>query len=207
MYWWSLIYIVPMFIVLLILVIGAIVLSNENKNTRNKQKAINSSVTEKLKTLEFKKSKTFFLKDSATYEEEDKSCVKQIYVDQDKRQICFVDYQKSNMYMIPFEDILNYEVYDNGSDISGGFGGAAGGLFGAVGYGVASRSRMCKELRLIIRINRYDISQITYDIVMHSYFNAGINKTSETYKECMLSLQELVSFLEVLKAENARKSN
>ncbi len=64
---------------------------------------------------------------------------------------------------------------------------------------------MCKELKLIIRLNKYDTSQICYEIIFNTSFNMGINKSSSTYKQCINTLQEVVSFLEVVKNENMKK--
>lgn len=88
----------------------------------------------------------------------------------------------------------DYEVYENGSQQT--YGGAFYGLFGA------ETSGSCKELKLIVRINRYDISQICYEIIFDTTFNIGINKSSEIYKQCIGTLHEVVSFLEVVKNEN-----
>ena len=61
---------------------------------------------------------------------------------------------------------------------------------------------MCKDLKLIIRLNSYENAQIVYNIISNTTFNAGLNKSTSQYKSCISSLQEVVSFLEVVKNEN-----
>ena len=61
---------------------------------------------------------------------------------------------------------------------------------------------MCKELKLIIRLKRYDISQVCYEIISNTVLNTGINKSTQPYKQCISTLQEVVSLLEVIKHEN-----
>ena len=60
----------------------------------------------------------------------------------------------------------------------------------------SEESGLCKELKLIIRINRYDISQVCYEIIFDSMFNIGINKSTTIYQQCISTLHEVVSFLE-----------
>lgn len=64
---------------------------------------------------------------------------------------------------------------------------------------------MCKDLKLIIRLNNYDNPQLVYNIISNTTFNIGINKSSHIYKQCIETLQEVVSFLEVVKNDNIKK--
>ena len=61
---------------------------------------------------------------------------------------------------------------------------------------------MCKDLKLIIMLNSYKNAQIVYNIISNTTFNTGLNKSTSQYKSCICSLQEVVSFLEVVKNEN-----
>ena len=54
----------------------------------------------------------------------------------------------------------------------------------------------------ILRINKIEVPQVTYDIVSKTLFNVGLNKSSDSYRVCMSSLQEIVSLFEIIKHKN-----
>lgn len=182
-----------------LLIVLAIQHSNLS-NIRKRQEEINSKANQSIQNTEFKQTKIFFLNDYATYNQGN-SCKKYISIDNENRKICLVDYSKGSLLIVGFDEILNYEIYENGSQqtVGGNVNGFWSGLFGAETNG------MCKELKLIIRLNRYDISQVCYEIIFNTSFDLGINKSSFIYKQCINTLQEAVSFLEVVKNENTKK--
>ena len=184
-----------------LLIIGAVHQSGVS-NTRKNQENINSKANDSLKNSNFKSTKKFYLNDYATYNQSN-NCKKFIAVDNDNKQICLIDYEKGSMLIVEFNEILNYEVYENGSNqtVGGNIGGFWSGIFGAETNG------MCKELKLIIRLKRYDTSQVSYEIISNTSFNMGINKSTQPYKQCISTLQEVVSFLEVIKNENTTKKD
>lgn len=169
-------------------------------NVRKNQEVINLKASEFLTISNFKLSKKFYLNDNATCDHPD-SCKKCIITDNDNEQLCLIDYEKANMMIVKFDEILNYEIYENGSNSTTGVGvnGFAFGAFGAETTGV------CKDLKLIIRLNRFDISQVCYEIISKTVFNTGISKSNQTYRDCINTLQEVVSFLEVIKNANIHK--
>ena len=171
-------------------------------NARKNQENINSKANDSLKNSNFKLTKKFYLNDYATYNQSN-NCKKFIAVDNDNKQICLIDYEKGSMLIVEFNEILNYEVYENGSNqtVGGNIGGFWSGIFGAETNG------MCKDLKLIIRLKRYDTSQVSYEIISNTSFNMGINKSTQPYKQCISTLQEVVSFLEVIKNENNTKKD
>lgn len=169
-------------------------------NIKKRQEEINNKANHSIQNTEFKQTKIFFLNDYATYNQGN-SCKKYISIDNENKKICLIDYSKGSLLIVGFDEILNYEIYENGSQqtIGGNVNGFWSGLFGAETNG------MCKELKLIIRLNKYDTFQICYEIIFNTSFNIGINKSSSTYKQCINTLQEVVSFLEVVKNENMKK--
>lgn len=171
-------------------------------NIANKQESINNNILKKLSALDFKITKVIYLNDLHAHDQAD-NYKKQIIIDQADKKICLIDYENDNLYILDFKEILNYEVYENGSTctIGGGISGWFSGIFGA------ESEEKCKELKLLIRLNRYDVTQITYDIISNTTFNSGIKKSSQIYKNCILTLQEIISFLEVIKAENSNQKN
>ncbi len=189
-------------IVFLVVFVGTLLIilgvqSSKASGNRNGQEEINLKAFENIKSTDFKTTKIFYLNDFATHDQSN-SCKKFVAVDNDNKKICFVDYQKGNLIFVNFEEILNYEIYENGSNatIGGNVGGFWSGIFGAETNG------MCKDLKLIIRLKRYDKSQVVYEIISNTAFNMGINKSAKPYKECISTLHEFVSFLEVVKNEN-----
>lgn len=168
-------------------------------NIRKNQETINNNANSMLASNNFNTSRKIILNDYATYNKED-SCKKFVAIDNQNKKMCFVDYLKGSLLIVDFNEILNYEIYENGSQQT--FGGSAGGLWTGV-FG-AETEQKCKDLKLIIRINRYDISQICYEIIFNTLFNYGVSKSELSYKVCINTLQEFVSFLEVIKNENSK---
>lgn len=198
-------YLIIYCLVVLIVIFGAlfIILIAQQANCssiRKRQEQINNKANQSMQNVEFKQTKIFFLDDYAT-QNQSNSCKKYISIDNENKKICLVDYSKGSLLIVGFDEILNYEIYENGSQqtVGGNANGFWSGLFGAETNG------MCKELKLIIRLNRYDISQVCYEIIFNTSFNMGINKSSSVYKQCVNTLQEVVSFLEVVKNENIKK--
>lgn len=170
------------------------------KDARKYHKEINEKALSILKEVKFDNSKTFYLNDhvsyALTYEFK-----QQIFADVTKNALCFIDYENGNITVVGFDEILNYEIYENGSTTTSGvgFGGICAALFSTETTG------LCKELKLIIRLKRYDVPQITYTIIENTYLNIGANKTSTLYRQCISSLQEIVSFLQVIIDNNSKK--
>ncbi len=196
LYFWLIFIVVGCGVCIVMLIVHQQGASNNAKD----QEELNQKVKEVLKSKNFNTTKCFCLTDCTTCNKED-DYKKLIAVDADAKKICLIDYKTENVFIVDFDEILNYEIYENGSNatLGGNVGGFFGGIFGAETNG------MCKELKLIIRLNKYDISHIDYEIVFDTLFNLGENKSNERYKQCVASLQEVVSFLEVVKNENANK--
>lgn len=191
------------FLIVLIIILGVVIIVSlanlaEGNSHRKNQSTTNIKVLKWLDENNFKISKKFYINDYFTYEQpEDEK--KFVAIDNDNKQICLIDYKRASMLIVKFSEILNYEIYENGTNVTtgGNVGGFGAGIFGA------ETNVVCKELKLIIRLKRYDTSQVCYDIVYNTNFNIGIEKSSPIYTQCISSLQELVSFLEVLKNENS----
>ncbi|MBQ9790713.1 MAG: hypothetical protein IJW24_03870 [Clostridia bacterium] len=180
-----------------ILIIGFAIHQSNVSGARNKQLEINLKANNTLKISKFNETKRFYINDYATHNQSN-DCKKFVAVDNENKQICLIDYEKGSLIIISFSEILNYEIYENGSNAT--TGGNLGGLWS--GIFAAETEGMCKELKLIIRLKKYDISHISYDIISNTSMNMGINKSTQPYRACISTLQEFVSFLEVIKSEN-----
>lgn len=171
--------------------------SSKDKADSNEQYEVNRKISEYLQAHEFKVSKIFYITDSHTFNKEN-SFKKMIVVDNENKKLCLINYQSKKYYIIDFDEYLNYELYENGGMVTNGeiIGGVGIGVFGAETNG------NCKDLKLIIRIKSLTKSQVVYDIISNYMADMGINKSSPLYRGCIFSLQEVISFFEVIKNDN-----
>lgn len=163
-----------------------------------RQAEINRNADNALQNAAFTISKKFYLNDFSTFDRLN-DFKKFIAADSENKKICIVDYENNKLFLLDFVDILDYEIYENGDKVS--TGASVNGYF-AGAFGVTT-TESCKELRLIIRLKRIDAPHVTYDIISDTNFNSGANKTEKIYKQCISTLQEVVSFLEIIKHENS----
>ncbi len=175
--------------------------SSKDKANGNEQFAINKKTLEYLRSQKFIISKIFYITDSYSYSK-DNSYKKMIVVDNEGQKICLVDYLAKRYYIISFAELLNYELYENGSMVTNGtaLGGFGVGIFGAETNG------NCKDLKLIIRIKNLSTPQVVYDILSNYMAGISVEKTAPLYRQCSASLQEVMSFLEVIKNNNSSSS-
>ena len=185
-----------------VLLVFGVMYNSSISEIEKKQRNLNQSLFEYLRKTNFNKTKTIYLNDYATYNKREDS-KKIIGIDSKNKKIALVDYEKEKVIIADFRDILSYEIYENGSNAT--IGGNVGGIFGGIFN--AETNGMCKDLKLIIRLNSYENAQIVYNIISNTTFNMGLNKSTDQYRKCVSSLQELVSFLEVIKWENRTMNN
>ncbi|MBO4570008.1 MAG: hypothetical protein J5689_02190, partial [Clostridia bacterium] len=127
----------------------------------NKSKMLKSNMVltatcqKKLKENNFNITKTITLNDYFTIGADNIEKQK-VFIDEENRKICFINYETHKYYILNFNELINYEVYSNDTSLS--VGGHGGGLF--AGLFAASSEKRIKELKLIIRINQIQNSQI-----------------------------------------------
>lgn len=104
-----------------------------------------------------------------------------------------------------FEDIIDYEVYENGASRVQGRAGSAliGGAFFGIGGAIVGSSRArnisneCNQLKLIIRVHDLKNPQIVF-----TYINGlKYDKASVTYKSMIDNIQYICSTLEYMTHE------
>lgn len=196
-------YVVLYFFVFFLVFAGIMVVFFVSRNNKIKANCeqnlqLNNKVNHYLEENNIPITKTISIADYWSWNKETTS-QKQIVISASEKKVALADYENNSLTIVNFNEILDYEIYENGSTVTFGGGGKYGivtGLFGA------ETSGNCKDLRLIIRLKRYDKSQIVYDIISNVPLSVGVNKTSDIYRRCMLTLQEAASFFEVLKQEN-----
>ena len=194
--YWLLVIVVLTSFVCICVMFGVLLFSKDLTICKN-QANINIEANNFIKNADFKISKKFYINDYETHNQSN-DCKKFIAIDSENKKICLIDYKLCRVILANFNEILNYEIYENGNSVT--FGVGLGALWS--GFFGAKTNSLCKDLKLIIRLKKYDTSQVCYDIITNTRFNLGINKSNEIYKNCISSLQEVVSFLEVVKNEN-----
>ena len=184
------------FIFLFVFFIADVVLLSKQRKC---QAEINNVTKDYLQKNNFEYDKVFYLEDRSSVDRQ--ILEKQtIYVDTKDKKIAFTDYDAGSVCIVSFEDVLDYEVYRNGSTITTGakFGGF-GALFGAESAG------NCKQLKLIIKIKEYSKPHIIYTFIDNPNLGLiGLSETSRVYQSCVKSIQEISAFLEILKNENKK---
>ena len=186
-----------MFIVFAVVVtLTCVVFFMNRKNKLSLQEKINAEAHNKLRYANFNIDKIFYLNDYASCNK-DNSVKKFFAVDNNAKKVAFVNYESGSVVISDFSEFLNYEIYENNTlETTGASFGGYWGIFGAETTG------SCKNLRLIIRLKDLGSPQICYDIIDTSL---GIVKSSAVYKNCITTLQNAVSFLEVLKNQNEKE--
>ncbi len=189
----------PLFLMFfgLFVIVFAIINQVHKNSSNNINEELNDKVANLLKEKKFEISKKIFINDNFSFQEtNDKK--KQVLIDEENKKILLTNYEDGKSIIVEFKDIVNYEIYENGGTQTTGLG--AGGFFG--GVFTASSSKTSKDLKLIIRLDSISNPLITYTIIDKTLLNFGVNKSTQVYKICISSLQEIVSFLEVLKSKN-----
>ena len=178
------------------ILLGAVVYSSKSSDKKNKQQNINKKVLEQLKNSSFNITKLFYINDIFTWDKENNA--KQIVVvDNDSKKIAFIDYQTQSYSVVDYTEIINYEIYENGGTTT-----TSVGALGYLSVFGADTTGNCKDLKLIVRLNNLNKPQIVYNIISETFMNSGVNKSVNSYKACINTLQEFVSFLEIIKKTN-----
>lgn len=168
------------------------------KKRAEHQKAVNSLIAGEMLKEAFTPTRKFFFCDRATFKKSDEYR-QMLAVDSEHNRLALVDYESGRLKIVDYSQILNYEVYENGSVVADGIG------VGGLGLGAFSMqaSKIVKELRLIIRLKTVDDPHIAYQIVASKgIFNMGIGKNSQIYRMCFPTVQEVVSLLQVIINQN-----
>ena len=190
-------YVIP--IVVIAIVFGAIALHLfiTAQKTRKRQYAVNLSATAYLKKINFTFSTVFYFSDRATFNKGNEY-KKMLAVDDEHKKFALVNYSSGKVIISDYDKFLNYEIYENSNMV------ISGGVLGGYGLGffAASTSGHCKDLRLIMRLKSATSPHVAYDVLPRTFMNIGINKDSKVYRDCLDSLQQMVSFFEVIKNKN-----
>lgn len=194
------VWLIFIFVLLFAFVIYSIVFYLNEKNNRERQKEINDKVCEKLQNDGFQMTKVFYMSDNTT-DKQINIYKKMIVLDEINKKICLINYDEGEMSIIGVDEILGYEIYENGGQMTTGaaISGWWAGIFSADTQG------KCHDLKLIIRLKKLEKPQIVYNLIQKTFMNFGLIKISDCYRQTIKTMQEVVSFLEVIKNENCQK--
>ena len=160
----------------------------------NKQLNLNKQLVQNLKN--FNADKIFYLKDNFTAFK-DTSYSKILAVNTNQEKVFLVDYDLAKSFTVSYNEIVNYKIYDNDNEIK--LGGATGGLINTFAI---FNEKHCEALKLIIRLDNPANPQVCYEIIKkYSYFSS-VSRSSKNYTIIMNSLEEIISFLEVILKRN-----
>lgn len=176
---------------------GYFVWAAKRKKFLKRRAELNTEARRKASEAGLNIDKVFTVNDHLTFDKGNAEIKPQFLIDGVSKKMVFVDYDKPLTVIADFDEFLNYEIYENGSMAFSG--GAIGGAFAGGFWG--NSVGKCNNLRLIVRLKRYECPQMTYDIIAKTPMNLGIVKTSKAYQKCVSSMQELASFFEVVKKE------
>lgn len=180
----------------LIVVIIIIIINNRKKST----KKINEKQEWNNKCIDFMKKTDFNF---------DKIIEDEIFIfaaDEKNKKCCVFTRNMNAPMAFNYLDIIEYEIYENGSSVMKGSAGSAiiGGLvFGVVGAVVgASRSKiineMCDTLQVRISINNLQTPEAIIDINQYK-----VSKGSEDYKNYVDKAKEIIATLNYITKQGA----
>ena len=104
---------------LVIIAIILIVKFTHTSNTKNAQDSINNQVENKIKASKYNFSKRIYINDFATWNQPN-IYKKFIGIDYENKKLALIDYATAQLYIADFQEVVDYEIYENSSAITAG---------------------------------------------------------------------------------------
>ena len=131
--------------------------------------------------------------------------IARIDIETQKKLLGAYSYYESESVVLKFEQILDFEIFENGNSVVSSKTGSAivgGLLFGGLGaIAGASGSRIisdnCKTLKLNIYTNDVTNSVVTLDLL-----DKGIEKNSTEYENLKDTINKMIGFLKIARESN-----
>ncbi len=128
---------------------------------------------------------------------------KHLSVDDVNKKWC-VPESKESKAVYDYSDLLDYELTEDGNTVTSGSlgraiaGGLAFGSLGAVIGGMTGKQKpTCNKLQIKITVK-----DMKHPALYITLINFEVKKDSAVYQGCIKSAQEIVSILQLIKAEN-----
>lgn len=183
--------IISMFCVIFVCVFIPLVPIISMGRIKKRVKEINEKANEQLNKIKFNISKTYNVRDCVTIGQlVDDLCYRKIFVNSEDKKICFVDYQKSKLVIVDFNEIVGCEIVENSAMEDVGFGNNV------------SLKEKCSDMKLIIKIDNLENPQVIYNMV---FSENKINKSGNDYNNLKNYAQEIKSFIDVIRADTTLK--
>ncbi len=129
-------------------------------------------------------------------------------IDTNKKLLGTYSYYENTSKIIKFNEVLDFEVFENGNSVVSSRTGSAvvgGLLFGGLGAvagasGSRTISENCSNLKLKIYTNN-----IQYSVIMLDFLEKGISKSSALYEQLTEVINEMISLLKIAREHNRQE--
>jgi len=161
-------------------------------------KQTNSKAIEELKKHSFNISKTLCISTLISKTDDDLK-KKTIYIDGKNKKFGFVDYEKNNLKIVDYKDLIDYKLIENNGVMIETKDDFLASLITQTNIQKTVNKDVCKKLQVVFVLNDENDTNITYNIIEKS-----VQINSELYKNISSSLIELTSFLDVIKSNTPK---
>lgn len=187
---WQLIF----FIIIVALMVGApILITSSSKDKKMKDNALQNYINF-INKNGISNSQSISLKNIA-----------RIDIETQKKLLGAYSYYESESVVLKFEQILDFEIFENGNSVVSSKTGSAivgGLLFGGLGaIAGASGSRIISDNCKTLKLNIYT-TDVTNSVVTLDLLDKGIEKNSTEYENLKDTINKMIGFLKIARESN-----
>ena len=187
---WQLIF----FIIIVALMVGApILITSSSKDKKMKDNALQNYI-DFINKNGISNSQSISLKNIA-----------RIDIETQKKLLGAYSYYESESVVLKFEQIIDFEIFENGNSVVSSKTGSAivgGLLFGGLGaIAGASGSRIISDNCKTLKLNIYT-TDVTNSVVTLDLLDKGIEKNSTEYENLKDTINKMIGFLKIARESN-----
>ena len=134
--------------------------------------------------------------------------IARIDIDTKNKLLGIYSYYENTSKIIKFNEVLDFEVFENGNSVVSSRTGSAvagGFLFGGLGaVAGASGSRTISQNCNTLKLKIYT-SNILYSVIMIDFLNKSISKSSALYEQLTEVINEVISLLKIAREYNRQE--
>lgn len=131
--------------------------------------------------------------------------IARIDIETQKKLLGAYSYYESESVVLKFEQILDFEIFENGNSVVSSKTGSAivgGLLFGGLGaIAGASGSRIISDNCKTLKLNIYT-TDVTNSVVTLDLLDKGIEKNSTEYENLKDTINKMIGFLKIARESN-----
>lgn len=181
-------------IIIVALMVGApILLNSSSKDKKMKDNALQNYI-DFINKNGISNSQSISLKNIA-----------RIDIETQKKLLGAYSYYESESVVLKFEQILDFEIFENGNSVVSSKTGSAivgGLLFGGLGaIAGASGSRIISDNCKTLKLNIYT-TDVTNSVVTLDLLDKGIEKNSTEYENLKDTINKMIGFLKIARESN-----